>query len=489
MRKKIFAFITIFFIVASLLPIGASAEPVTIDNDGQARDNPYGDSKLPASFNAPYYDCYIPYNLTPNDIGGYAVTARSSPRVVSTAEPEPMPDYQKSRKVANWVNYETSWNYMWNNWDYMRNNGIGKAITDAGATVTVEADTGLNVVTAKDGTQFYLTAVQPFFYNNSAAGSSFPSEDESPSMGQLIDIILTDGSVYHFIAADINADQHTNGGKPGLTYENSFDVFYTFAPMIKSQYFNLYSAAGNNTLEVWGTNSPHGKLKDKMNLGYEEGKNQIAYYRMYSVGIGDTWARNSGVPTTPSYSLGAVSISSDAGGNSNPSVTSLGEPITVENELLGMPSGSSLGEKAGHLKSVDGSGLTPEERYNVYGMTDKQETQRKADAWDLARQILVFAGLLILTYAILLFLGYLFDRVNTVFDISLVTLFSLGALRVANKEDIPSSDSDVGTIKGLLSERKLIAVCLILFFTGALLVSGGVLPLVMKGVNWLINQF
>ena len=49
------------------------AATVSIDNDGNAMDTPYGDSGLANSYSGlDYYDCYLPYNLKISDIGGYA---------------------------------------------------------------------------------------------------------------------------------------------------------------------------------------------------------------------------------------------------------------------------------------------------------------------------------------------------------------------------------------------------------------------------------
>ena len=297
------------------------------------------------------------------------------------------------------------------------------------------------------------------------------------------------------------AKQHTNGGDPNVRPGHNFDAVYVFSDMLKPQYKNLFSAAGNNSIEVWGKGNASSSLINMMNLGTGEGKNRIAYYRMYNATLIDpssgsvtrtNWSRNAGVPADVHYSLGDVSIDQNGGGGGGEgglNLDSLGRAITLESDLTGLPAGSTLSEDANHLTSVDDSGLTAEERYNTHKITSLTEARKTADVWDFVRRVLVFIGLLILSYVLVLIMAYLFDRVNTVFDIRFVTLFSLGALSVGDKDQIRSMDSEGTKIKGLLSERKFVGVCVVLFVVGALLVSGGVLPFVMKGVNWLMNQF
>ena len=511
-NKKLACCVVLLFLLSmlfNLLPVTVYAEPIQLDNNGNEMANPYGDSKIPPSFSAPYYDCYIPYNLTPMDIGGYALSASESGNMVSDATPEPMPTSVRDDRVCSYVVREFSWSYFSGsglsdsncNTSYMYNSLIGKAIRDSGSTVEDDPTTGIATLTTKDGTKFYITAIQAFFYNNSSVGNPFPTVNEATQYGQLVDIILTDGSVYHFIVGDENAKQHTNGGDPNVRPGHNFDAVYVFSDMLKPQYKNLFSAAGNNSIEVWGKGNASSSLINMMNLGTGEGKNRIAYYRMYNATLIDpssgsvtrtNWSRNAGVPADVHYSLGDVSIDQNGGGGDGEdglNLDSLGRAITLESDLTGLPAGSTLSEDANHLTSVDDSGLTAEERYNTHKITSLTEARKTADVWDFVRRVLVFIGLLILSYVLVLIMAYLFDRVNTVFDIRFVTLFSLGALSVGDKDQIRSMDSEGTKIKGLLSERKFVGVCVVLAVVGALLVSGGVLPFVMKGVNWLMNQF
>ena len=90
--------------VAVMVGIPSIVGAAVIDNDGSARDNPYGDSKLPSSLaDGAYYDCYIPYGLTIEDVGGYATKVTDS---VSSSY-KPLPDRLKSIKVGSRMNWES----------------------------------------------------------------------------------------------------------------------------------------------------------------------------------------------------------------------------------------------------------------------------------------------------------------------------------------------------------------------------------------------
>lgn len=151
--------------------------------------------------------------------------------------------------------------------------------------------------------------------------------------------------------------------------------------------------------------------------------------------------------------------------------------ITKESDLEGMPSESGLTERVMNLELLGVDSLTDyDKQYNVTVIRETMESKHEFDAWDTVRVIFVFVGLLLLSYALILLMSMLFDNVNSWFDISLVTLFSLGALHY-------TPDVDVLTNKRhFIGTRRMIAVIATIFVVGALFVSGAILPVVMKWV-------
>ena len=80
--------------LASGIGVSASdAGEVLYDNSGHIRTNPYGDSGLPPFLDeCDYYDCYIPYKKTLEQIGGYCVDAAGIELTVEDAGREAVAD-------------------------------------------------------------------------------------------------------------------------------------------------------------------------------------------------------------------------------------------------------------------------------------------------------------------------------------------------------------------------------------------------------------
>ena len=423
---------------------------VNIDNDGSARDNPYGDSGIEASFDAPYYDCYIPYNMTCEEVGGYATGytwASSAYANVAAGMTESMKDY----KVTGFTNREADFTFYGNGY---------------------EEDTGLRTYTDSNGTVFYICALPKFPWQNSLAGSNgFPSWNGDPRK-QIFDVILTDGTVIHFMIGDVAAEQHTNGGND--VTQTQFDIIYSFSNLSHEQYRHLFHCQAGHTIEIWGKSGCAGEFSEKYNIGTGDDKNRVAYIRMYAATTDDVIIRNSGVPEGVSYSLGDVTIASN--GNSAVDI----KTIKSEWELSGMPKQSVLDDAASHLTLPDRGNLSYNELYSIQVTKDSLESKNSVKVYDIVRQALVFMGLALLLYVIILVLAMAFDRVNSFLDISLVSVLSFGALTVSDEKE------NVGK-KGYASSKKMYVSCLVMLGIAMFLISGGVIPAIMKAVNWAID--
>lgn len=436
---------------------------VTFDNDGSARDNPYGDAGFASSFGGDvgYYDCYLPYGMTVQEVGGYAIGAANSTSSSYTAMPETVYDWPAGTRCSYESNDDSSY---------------------INATMTFESDTGMEIYTDANGNQYYATAIQHFFYNNSSAGTNnFPGWGLE-NRGQVFDVVLTDGTVIHFVVADANAIQHTNSGSDDN--EGSFDVTYTFADSSYPQYKHMMGATAGNCLEVWGSSSACvNKFMNKYNMGQGEDKNQIAYYRMYNIDIDDNVQRAGGVGTAVSYNLGNVSISSSSGSGSEEATDSLGNVIVSEADLIGMNglTSSVLGNQQ-KVELATREDLSVGEQYSVVTIGEDVALAKQALSLDNARILVVFVGLVMVFYGVLLLMCMLLDKANSFFEISFVRIITLGALQFTEEDELKHT-------KGYASLGKMLTVIVIVFIIGCLLISGGLIPFMMSIVEWIKNLF
>lgn len=456
MKKIFYTCITLLMLCMSLFsPI--SVQAVTLDNDGNAKDTPYGDSNLPNSFSScDYYDCYVPYNLTPGDIGGYAngviaYTYSTYNYSMTSAYPD-----RVNQKFANMVN----------GYQPMKS-------TYHGFPVTTESDTNLQIVTDANGGQYYMMAIQKFFYNFGGLSldtSTFP--DWNNNSGQLVDVILTDGTVVHFCIVDCNAEAHTNGGP---VEKKLWNVQYRFADLKLSQYANLFHAAYGNTIEISGASSGAGVQEFRNKYGMSLDGNQIAYYRMYNAKIDSAPKRSETAGNGVSYNLGSVTV------NSSSVATSSTSTLVSEWELVGMPKRSEITSSQRSITLPSKSNLTVGESYSVSLIKDNIEIANEASAFDKARIFLVFLGLVLVTYAMLLYISMIFDRVNTFMDFSLVKVITFGKLEYSPYE------KDIGDGKGRANTTKLLISATVVLIVGLFLISGSILP-IMSNIIYTFSQ-
>ena len=283
-------------------------------NDGKPISNPYGKvSSIPPSYTGvDYYDCYVPYSLTCQQLGGY----RIKELVVSTVTYPPMADAIKRQKVAN---------HPASRGDYI--------YPDLSTYVTAtESSTNCRLAVKNDSNgrqvQFYLTAVQPFFLRRSI-GRGAPSSTSGyfpysiANRGQLIDVILTDGTCIHVVLNDINSVPHTNCGNNEAGSAN-------FATTQYNQYHNIISCVGGNSLELTHTGDATTALdafSNKYGLGKwgVNGSNDIAFYRVYNKKISDSFTL-----TNSAYGGLSYSINSTSGGGSITPITP--QPVVEKNK-------------------------------------------------------------------------------------------------------------------------------------------------------------
>ena len=478
--------ISILFLIALCIVLDVSSVlAVTMDNGGGIKKVPYGDSKLAQSLSgAEYVDCYIPYKKTPKDIGGYSIGAREAGNRVTSSAGTPMSESVKNAPVATTVMEEVSYayasNHRWNNYRYANPTGLD---------VNRESSTQLDIIKDKNGNEYYMTAVQPFFFNHNKAGKNGFPANCSGGYGEIIDVILTNGMCIHFVCFDINASGHTNGYKVGN--DGDFDYVYTNCKLNYKQYNNLFSTQNGNTLELWGDTSRVGVIsqafKKKYNLGSGSGQNRIAYYRMYNKYIKESPKRNKGVGKGVDFSYGNVTIvnspdESGADSTDNASNSDSESVIVKEQDLIGMPEVSKLMDGQEKITLSSRSDLDIGEQYSLGLVGNDIYTSTHVSMLNTARVLVTFVGLILVFYSVLLILGYIFDKTNRFFDFNLTAVLTLGAVTYTD-------DEDAKHLHGYASFGKLIFIAIVILCVGMLLISGGVFSFMSEVLYKIISIF
>ncbi len=464
LRKKIYSAIVICICLCLCLSYSVSAVTITIDNNGNPRDNPYGKATgVPPSFaGVEYFDCYLPYAKTIEGIGGYSIAVTNDQNGMGI-----MPDYIKPYHVGDRANYEKD---------------IAD-VYDCGPIAGYDSKTGVSVVKDSNGTVYYISAIQKFFYNSNENGYYGWS---TANRGQIFDVILTNGVTIHFIVGDANGESHTNGWYGGYVSEGD----WTCNKINYKQYTALFSSIAGNCLELWG------KSKDVVNnfmrtygLKLDGTGVHIAYYRMYKAKYIENPKRASGVPSGVAYSPdGKVEIV-DSTVDSGPNGDSTGEnakngtndiamdKVPPESALVGMKGlDLTLSENQKSLTLPSDKHLSASDLSSRDTVKAQIEYNWQQKITDMVRIIIVFIGLCLLLYMVVLLVAYAFDRSNIMINICLLRVVSFGIIN-------PDEDEETGKLH--ISTKRLLQMVALLFIVGSMLVSGVVLGWVEDLVVWL----
>lgn len=460
MKQKIIWFYKILLLVVLILSPSIRVDAVIFDNDGNARENPYGDSKIEKSYSdLDYYDCYVPYNLSPEKIGGYSTGV-----LAYTYE-----TYNYSMKSHYPDRIANKFSYLVNGYQPMGSPYRG---------CNIESENGMQVLVDKNGNKYYMMAIQEFFY-------CFPGIKEDASFpkwgsqnGQLVDVILTDGTVIHFVIVDANDSAHTNGGPKE---ESLWNVQYEFSKLKINQYKHLFHAAYGNMIELAGVSWGAGvsEFMEKYNMSLDG--NQVAYYRMYNGYIDDLPKRNNGIGKETSFNLGNVSISGGTSGNDSDNTGT--SEIVSEWELTGMKGlDKKLKDNQSEVILPTNSDLSIKEQYSVALSGENIALEKYSSYIDIVRVIVVFIGLCLVLLGVFLIVALIFDKANNFIEISLVNIVTFGLLKYSDEKNT-KRDS------GYASATKIIIIVSVVMTIGLLLISGSVLPFTMKAIEWVVNLF
>lgn len=151
-------------------------------------------------------------------------------------------------------------------------------------------------------------------------------------------------------------------------------------------------------------------------------------------------------------------------------------------ELNGMPEKSKIADQSLELEFYGSSDLTLAERINLGDIQEGMQSRIKTISQVLSIVVTIL-GLLLLVYTMVLLVGCFFDRTNSFLNVSIVSVMTLGKLKVIELDDelTPEQKKD-----GYISSNSLYVRCAVMFIIGGLLVSGVIPELVMKIVYSII---
>ena len=115
--------------------------------------------------------------------------------------------------------------------------------------------------------------------------------------------------------------------------------------------------------------------------------------------------------------------------------------------------------------------LTQAELNNIQAIKDTKDAD-KLSLFEVVKTVISFLGFALIVYAVLLFLAYIFDRVNSFLNISLVSMLTLGHIKVAQRDDMSELDDEMKKKKGYVTMAKLFIIIAIIVILGSLMVSG-----------------
>lgn len=434
-----------------------TADASSIKNNGKFKDNPYGKSDVkPTLSGVDYYDCYMPYKQTYNELGGYSVGGHSTGRYRA----DPMSNSIRTSHFGG------KYIFLYE-FDGFANYHLGTLNDYFGKTHKREydKDTGVCIVKDANGNKYYVAALMKFYVNNEGAYTSYAG-----IRGSIFDVILADGTCLHFVVGDTGGEGHILGG-PETTQDG---VLYKKAPLKKKQYAGLTHCYNGHSFELWGkTANSYMKLVNKYNVSED---NPVVAVRMYNAKVGDNPKRN--VSKDVMHKISGINL---VGGNdSSSSEGGRGENIPKESELTGMPKGYSISDYAEKIELSDGTDLSTGEQYSASIIRDNLKAEEDANFNEKIRISIVFVGFLLMGYALLFLLSVVFDRTNSFLETPMVKIITAGKLRYTHEEYGGQNE---------ISFKQGIKISLAIFLIGILIVSEGIFIMIQKLVLFILGLF
>lgn len=431
--------------------------------DGQVMDNPYGDGGYDNSYgDTEYYDCFIPYAMTNEEIGGYA----TSSVITSSSDYSEaiMTESSKKTHVGLYPNREFGHNRVNNECSIRFGSNFDYTFEDD--------EDGMCLLVDPNGAKYYMAATGSFFYHYKPEGS----DEEDPFnviTGMIFDVILTDNTIIHFVKADGIGDGHSNGGE-NAGGGGQDGISYGKAPLNYPQYKNLFHAQTGNMLEMICEDGALSSFFEKYNIGDEEGQNKIEAIRVYNASVSNSrWATRTNGNEPSTMGTGSGNVSGDAQQNNG---------FIGEDNLVGMPENSHLLDNQTQIILPTGNDLSVGERYTSSQIKENIEFKKSVDILNILRSLICFIGLMIIVYGMVFLLCTQIDAINTWVDISFLSIITFGKVKL---QTVPSKI----TPKGYTTLKRARFVSIILMIAGLVVVSGAVTRGITKVLYELSDKF
>ena len=134
----------------------------------------------------------------------------------------------------------------------------------------------------------------------------------------------------------------------------------------------------------------------------------------------------------------------------------------------------------------DSKGLTLENKIQIKGILESKEAQYPTPV-QVAGVVMAVLGIICFVYALLLTLGYFIDRFNTIIDVSVVGVLTLGHIRLLTREEKDLMEKEDVKKKGYSTSVKLFIIVGILCLVGGLMVSQVLPRLVYSLIHTIIS--
>lgn len=534
--RKIRKLLITFILILVMNPFGVLAEETSSEvssetevsttnfncgNDGQPKntaDECFQDSGLVSSFaNVEYVDCAVPYAITMAELGG------TYKEIVSNVHEWYRPSPSTAKLGGVYTFYPNSGTQAVGDVGNRENDYSASILSNCmnklkalypDLTVQREDVSGANYVEV-NGIRYYMAAIGPYFYNVAATNNSEQKDWLSITHGAIYDVILTDGMTFHFIMADCMGEFHAAKNAP-TTYFTCVDSSrnncgtlcrkaenantYERTPLIRDFYAGIiYGAKPGHLLEQWFGSKTQGYPEANSNnqpiykyMSENEGVH-IAYIRRYNLTVKDleTVQLNTGVPKGASWHMIYGSNSTQA---QQLNAVANAKAIRVGYKEQELSSWVRLGESDIDevLDNANLDNLNDDELTSIYTWKTIVTDSNAPIYLKVIRIVIQLIGVLMLIWAILLYLGYQFDKINNLVDIQIVSILTLGKLQSGDNETSTYGKNTEmeknGKVK-VVSHRNILLICFVVILFAVLILTGALYNLLTLLIYTILDFF
>lgn len=448
-------------------------------NDGQAKDDPMGDSGAPCRYsNLEYYDVYVPYDLTLKDVGGYATSATSSGKY----------------KFSGTTNWDIKQNCLFNIFNTTTGD-LNKSLFDESG---YDDNAGGLMYVKKNGVTYYCGAIGQGCYAYSAWNWGLGSNGEmtgadslyvkgygAASSGLFFDVILKDGTQIHFCTQSMIGAGHSVGGPE----TNQDGITYTKASMTYTQYKEMWHCDSPWQMVEVSAKSGSSASSIRSALGISE-TNPVMYIRIWKGSLAEGSQQVNSGEEAGMTKGSEMSTAGGDGSSAQPSGNSqFASGYYSEEQLSAFTKLVEENIQAEYLDKATRDNLSQNDLENLSSWENNVNNSKKEYgliAW--MRIIVMWIGIIFTIYIFLLYLAYWFDRLNSIIDLDVLSILTFGKLHVAVDEKEANFSLGKKQDRITVSHKDMIFICLTGLIFGTLLITGTFYKIVANFVNFILRH-